>query len=45
MTSGDSGEAPEPMKRTLPPSFALILLNTSLSQICDGFLPRDMASK
>lgn len=39
MTSGDNGEAPEPMKRTLPPSFAFILLNTNLSHIGDGFLP------
>ena len=42
-TSGDSGEAPELMKRTLPPSLALILLNTSLSQIGDGFLPGNIA--
>lgn len=39
MTSGDSGEAPDPIKRTLPPSFSFILENTSLSQIGDGFRP------
>lgn len=35
MTSGDRGEAPDPIKRTRPPSFAFILLNTNLSQIGD----------
>lgn len=39
MISGDKGEAPEPMKRTRPPIFAFILLNTNLSQIGDGFRP------
>lgn len=39
MTSGDKGEAPEPIKRTLPPSFPLILLNTNLSHMGEGFLP------
>lgn len=41
MTSGDNGEAPEPMKRTRPPSFTFILLNTSLSQIGDALLPEE----
>lgn len=40
ITSGDNGEAPDPIKRTLPPSFSFILENTSLSQIGDGFRPR-----
>lgn len=39
MTSGDKGEAPDAIKRTRPPSFSLILLNTNLSQIGDGFFP------
>jgi len=39
ITSGDNGEAPETIKRTLPPSLAFILLNTNLSQIGDGFFP------
>lgn len=39
MTSGDSGEAPDVIKRTRPPSLLLSLLNTSLSHIGDGFLP------
>lgn len=39
MTSGDKGEAPDPIKRTLPPSFSFILLNTNLSQIGDAFEP------
>lgn len=33
MTLGDKGEAPEAIKRTRPPSFAFILLNTNLSHI------------
>ena len=44
MTSADRGEAPEPMKRTRPPTFALILLKTSLSQIGDGFFPEAVMS-
>jgi hypothetical protein len=39
MTSGDNGEAPDPIKRTRPPSFSFILLNTNLSHIGDGFRP------
>lgn len=39
MTSGDKGEAPEPINRTRPPSFSLILLKTNLSHMGDGFLP------
>lgn len=39
MTSGDNGEAPDPRKRTRPPSFSFILLNTNLSHIGDGFRP------
>lgn len=42
MTSGDNGEAPDPIKRTLPPSFSFILLNTNLSHIGDGFRPEMM---
>lgn len=41
MTSGDNGEAPDPIKRTRPPSFSFILLNTSLSQSADGFRPEE----
>lgn len=41
MTSGDNGEAPDPIKRTRPPSFSFILLKTSLSQNADGFRPED----
>lgn len=40
MTSGDKGEAPDAIKRTRPPSLAFILLNTNLSHMGDGFLPR-----
>lgn len=39
ITSGDRGEAPDPMIRTRPPSFSLILLKTNLSQIGEAFLP------
>lgn len=39
MTSGDNGEAPEPKKRTRPPSLSLILLNTNLSHIGDELRP------
>lgn len=39
ITSADNGEAPEVIIRTRPPSFSLILLNTSLSHIGDGFFP------
>lgn len=39
MTSGDRGEAPEPINQTLPPSLSFILLNTNLSQMGDGVLP------
>jgi len=39
MTSGDKGEAPDAIKRTRPPSFSLILLNTNLSQIGDALFP------
>ena len=39
MTSGDKGEAPETMERTLPPNIAFILLNTNLSHIGDDFFP------
>lgn len=39
MTSADKGEAPETIQRTLPPSVAVILLNTNLSHIGDDFLP------
>lgn len=42
MISGDKGEAPEPKKRTRPPIFAFILLNTNLSQIGDGFRPKQI---
>ena len=42
MTSGDNGEAPDPIKRTRPPSFSFILLNTNLSHIGDGFRPEMM---
>lgn len=48
MTSGDSGDAPEDINRTLPPSLAFILLNTSLSHMGDGVLPahgRNMMGK
>ena len=39
MTSGDKGEAPDDIKRTRPPSFALILLNINLSHIGDDVEP------
>lgn len=39
MTTGDKGEAPEHINRTLPPSFSFILLNTNLSQMGDGSRP------
>lgn len=39
MTSGDRGEAPDPMKRTRPPSLSFILLNTNLSHMGEGFFP------
>ena len=39
MTSADSGEAPELISLTRPPSLAFILLNTNLSHIGDGFRP------
>lgn len=42
MTSGDKGEAPDTMKRTRPPSLSFILLNTNLSHIGDGFLPKNI---
>lgn len=45
MISGDKGEAPEPMKRTRPPSLSLILLNTNLSHIGDGFLPETLINE
>jgi hypothetical protein len=41
MTSGDSGEAPEAMSLTRPPSLAFILLNANLSHIGDGFRPNN----
>lgn len=41
MTSGDRGEAPDVKHRTRPPSFSLILLNTSRSHIGDGVLPEN----
>jgi hypothetical protein len=39
MTSADSGEAPELISLTRPPSLAFILLNTNLSHTGDGFFP------
>jgi hypothetical protein len=41
MTSGDNGEAPEVISLIRPPSLALILLNTNLSHIGDGFVPNN----
>jgi hypothetical protein len=41
MTSGDKGEAPDPINRTRPPSFSFILLNTSLSQNAEGVRPEE----
>jgi len=41
MTSADSGEAPEVISLTRPPSLAFILLNTNLSHIGDGFRPEN----
>lgn len=45
MTSGDNGEAPDVINRTCPPSFAFILLKTSLSHIGYGFLPEGIECK
>ena len=39
MTSAASGEAPELISLTRPPSLAFILLNTNLSHTGDGFFP------
>jgi len=45
MTSGDKGEAPDPINRTRPPSFSFILLNTSLSQNAEGVRPEETTNE